>query len=139
MLGGVSFEGAPGLEGHSDADVVLHAVVDALLGAAGLGDIGQHFPNTDERWRNEPSLTFLRHAGGELADRGWTVVNLDITMIGEKPKVMSRAIEVRDSIAQALGIDAARVSFKATTNEGLGSLGRGEGIAAHAIATIRSK
>jgi 2-C-methyl-D-erythritol 4-phosphate cytidylyltransferase/2-C-methyl-D-erythritol 2,4-cyclodiphosphate synthase len=136
MLGGVAFESCTGLEGHSDADVVLHAVVDALLGAAALGDIGQHFPNTDERWRGEPSITFLHHAGSLLAQNGWTVVNLDITMIGEKPKVMPRALDVRSSIAQALGVDVGRVSFKATTNEGLGSLGRGEGIAAHAVATI---
>lgn len=137
MLGGVLFEGSPGLHGHSDADVVIHAVVDALLGAAGLGDIGQHFPNTDERWRGEPSLTFLRHASSLLESGGWSVVNVDITMIGETPKVMGRAIEVRSCLAGALGLDPSRVSFKATTNEGLGSLGRGEGIAAHAVATIR--
>jgi 2-C-methyl-D-erythritol 4-phosphate cytidylyltransferase/2-C-methyl-D-erythritol 2,4-cyclodiphosphate synthase len=137
MLGGVRFEDAPGLEGHSDADVVIHAAVDALLGAAGLGDIGQHFPNTDPRWRGEPSLTFLRHAAAELLRSGWSVVNLDITMIAEKPKVMPRSGEVRGCLATALGIEVGRVSFKATTNEGLGSLGRGEGIAAHAVATIR--
>lgn len=137
MLGGVRFEGA-GLEGHSDADVVIHAVVDALLGAAGLGDIGQHFPNTDPRWRGEPSLTFLTHAQRELASRGWAIVNVDITMIGEKPRVMVRSAEIRGVLAAALGIDAERVNFKATTNERLGSLGRSEGIAAHAVATIRS-
>lgn len=137
VLGGVVFEGHIGLEGHSDADVVLHASVDALLGAAALGDIGQHFLNTDPRWHNEPSLTFLRHAGGLLAEGSWKIVNLDITMIGEKPKVMGRALDIRTTIATALGIDADRISFKATTNEGLGSLGRGEGIAAYAIASIR--
>jgi 2-C-methyl-D-erythritol 4-phosphate cytidylyltransferase / 2-C-methyl-D-erythritol 2,4-cyclodiphosphate synthase len=138
MIGGVHFEGVSGLEGHSDADVVIHAAVDALLGAAGLGDIGQHFPNTDPRWRGEPSLTFLRHAAAELRRAGWSVVNLDITMIAEKPKVMGRSAEVRLCLAEALQVEVGRVSFKATTNEGLGSLGRGEGIAAHAVATIRS-
>ncbi|HTQ11346.1 MAG TPA: 2-C-methyl-D-erythritol 2,4-cyclodiphosphate synthase [Fimbriimonadaceae bacterium] len=137
FLGGVEFAGHAGLDGHSDADVVIHAAVDALLGAAGLGDIGQHFPNTDPRWRAEPSATFLRHAAGLLADRGWSVSSLDITMIGESPKVMPRAGEIRAALSACLGIEADRVSFKATTNEGLGSIGRGEGIAAYAVATLR--
>lgn len=136
ILGGVRF-GGPGMEGHSDADVVIHAAVDALLGAAALGDIGQHFPNTDPRWAGEPSRTFLNHAASLLREGGWRIVNIDITMIGEKPKVMGQAHSVRAFLAEALGIDAGRVSFKATTNEGLGSLGRGEGIAAYAVATIR--
>jgi 2-C-methyl-D-erythritol 4-phosphate cytidylyltransferase / 2-C-methyl-D-erythritol 2,4-cyclodiphosphate synthase len=136
-LGGVHFVGHPALEGHSDADVLLHAVTDALLGAAALGDIGEHFPNTDPRWHNEPSLTFLRHAGGLLREAGWQVSNIDITVIAETPKVMKRAEEIREKIAGALDLQPERVAVKATTNERLGAIGRGEGIAAFAIATIR--
>ncbi len=137
MLGGVLFEDEIGLQGHSDADVLIHAVVDALFGAAALGDIGEHFPNSDPRWRNEPSITFLRYAASRLAENGWTVVNVDATLIAEKPKVMPRALAMRTTMAKAIGIDIGRVGVKATTNEKLGSLGRSEGIAAHAIATIR--
>jgi 2-C-methyl-D-erythritol 4-phosphate cytidylyltransferase/2-C-methyl-D-erythritol 2,4-cyclodiphosphate synthase len=137
VLGGVSFPGHPGLEGHSDADVLLHAATDALLGAASAGDIGRHFPNTDPKWRNEPSLTFLKAAAGLLADRGWSVVNLDLTIVAESPKVAPRSSEITETIAQALGISADRVSLKATTNERLGFVGRGEGIAALATAAIR--
>lgn len=138
-LGGVAFPDHPALDGHSDADVLLHAATDALLGAAGLGDIGQHFPNTDPRWRGEPSLTFLRHAGSLLADDGWRIVNLDMTAIAESPKIMRRADEIRQTVGAALGIEAGRVSVKATTNERLGTIGRGEGIAALAVATILRK
>lgn len=137
MLGGVYFPGHRALDGHSDADVVLHAAVDALLGAAALGDIGQHFPNTDPRWAGEPSLTFLAHARDLIAAEGWSFVHLDIAVIAESPKVMKRAVEIRTCIAEALGTDVGRVSLKATTNEGLGSIGRGEGISAFATATIR--
>ncbi|MEZ0325174.1 MAG: 2-C-methyl-D-erythritol 4-phosphate cytidylyltransferase [Fimbriimonas sp.] len=137
MLGGVLFEGARGLEGHSDADVLLHAVTDAILGAAALGDIGQHFPNTDAEWRGAPSLKFLEHAARLIRDGGWQVVNVDATLICEQPKVMPRSGEIRQSIASALGLEVERVSIKATTNEGLGSLGRGEGISAFSIATLR--
>lgn len=139
MLGGVAFPGHAALEGHSDADVLLHAATDALLGAAGLGDIGQHFPNTDPRWAGEPSLTFLRHAAELLSQEGWRAVNLDVTLIGESPKVMGRAEEMRACIAEALSIEASRVSVKATTNERLGAIGRGEGLAAFAVATITEK
>jgi 2-C-methyl-D-erythritol 4-phosphate cytidylyltransferase/2-C-methyl-D-erythritol 2,4-cyclodiphosphate synthase len=135
-LGGVSFPGHAALEGHSDADVLLHAATDALLGAAGLGDIGQHFPNTDPRWRGEPSLTFLRHAADLLRAAGWRVVNLDMTAIAESPKIMAKSEEIRTAVGKALEIDPSRVSVKATTNEGLGSIGRSEGIAAVAIATL---
>ncbi len=137
MLGGVLFEGARGLEGHSDADVLLHAVTDAILGACALGDIGQHFPNTDPTWHNAPSLTFLSHASQLVAQEGWQVTNIDATLISETPKVMPRSLEIREEIAKAVGIEIGRVSIKATTNEGLGSLGRGEGISSFAIATIR--
>jgi len=136
-LGGVHFPDHRALDGHSDADVLLHAATDALLGAAGLGDIGEHFPNTDPRWRGEPSLTFLRHAGHLLQEAGWRVVNVDMTAIAESPKIMKRSADIRAAVAQALGIAPDRVSVKATTNERLGSIGRSEGIAAFATATIR--
>jgi len=138
-LGGVAFPDHPALDGHSDADVILHAATDALLGAAGLGDIGQHFPNTDPRWRGEPSLTFLRHAGTLLKEAGWRVVNLDMTAIAESPKIMKRADDIRAAVANALEIEVGRVSIKATTNERLGAIGRKEGIAAFATATIAER
>ncbi|AIE86738.1 bifunctional 2-C-methyl-D-erythritol 4-phosphate cytidylyltransferase/2-C-methyl-D-erythritol 2,4-cyclodiphosphate synthase [Fimbriimonas ginsengisoli] len=135
-LGGVAFPDHPALDGHSDADALLHAITDALLGAAALGDIGQHFPNTDPRWRGEPSITFLRHAGSLLQSGGWRIVNIDATCIAESPKIMKRAEEIRATIAAALGIEPDRVSVKATTNERMGFIGRGEGIAAFATASI---
>ncbi len=135
-LGGVEFLGEVGLDGHSDADVVLHAITDALLGAGVLGDIGVHFPPSDDRWKGEPSLTFLAHAARLLAADGWEIVHVDAAIIAEKPKIMPRALEIRERIASALGLSSDRVSVKATTNEGLGSLGRAEGIAAYATATI---
>jgi len=138
FLGGVYFPDHSALDGHSDADVLLHAATDALLGAAGLGDIGQHFPNTDRRWKGEPSLTFLRHAAGILQAAGWRIVNLDITVIAESPKIMKKALEIRTTIADALKVDVTRVSVKATTNEKLGSIGRGEGISTFATASISS-
>ncbi len=136
FLGGVRFHDAPGLEGHSDADVVIHAAVDSLLGAASLGDIGQHFPPTDMRWKGEPSLTFLTRAGEMLREQGWRVINLDIAVIAEKPKILPMATTIRNVFAAALDTTSDRISIKATTNEGLGSIGRGEGIAAFATATI---
>jgi 2-C-methyl-D-erythritol 4-phosphate cytidylyltransferase / 2-C-methyl-D-erythritol 2,4-cyclodiphosphate synthase len=136
VLGGADFEGEPGLEGHSDADAVLHAAVDALLGAGGLGDIGVHFPNTDPRWKDEPSGTFLAHAAQLLKEAGWTVQNLDITVLAERPKVQHRSAEMRANLARRLQIAEERINLKATTNERLGFIGREEGIAALAIATI---
>ena len=138
MLGGVRFE-VTGLEGHSDADVLLHAATDALLGAASLGDIGVHFPNTDPRWKGEPSLTFLRHAASLVREAGWEIVNLDVAVIAEQPKIMKKSLEIRQNMADALAVEVGRVSVKATTNERLGSLGREEGIAAFATATIRER
>lgn len=135
-LGGVAFPGHPALAGHSDADVLLHAVTDALLGAAAMGDIGQHFPNNDPRWRGAPSLHFVRYARELLNKDGWQIINLDIACIAETPKIMPRAVEIREAIAEACGIEPTRVSVKATTNERLGSIGRSEGIAAFATATI---
>ncbi len=137
MLGGVAFPDHRALEGHSDADALLHAATDALLGAAALGDIGVHFPPSEERWRGMASLHFLGHAATLLREEGWAVVNLDMTVIAESPKVMKRSQDVRETVAGALGIEASRVSLKATTNERMGFVGRGEGIAALAIATIR--
>jgi 2-C-methyl-D-erythritol 4-phosphate cytidylyltransferase/2-C-methyl-D-erythritol 2,4-cyclodiphosphate synthase len=136
FLGGVEFEDRPGLEGHSDADVLIHAVVDALLGAAALGDIGQLYPNSDPRWKGASSLVFLEGAKQALADLGWKPVHVDVTVVAMRPQVMPRSQEIRASLARGLGLDVGRVSIKATTNEGLGSLGRGEGIAAWATATI---
>lgn len=135
-LGGVQFAG-PGLEGHSDADAVIHAVVDAILGAAGLGDIGEHFPNTDARWKDEPSSTFLKESAKRLAREGWNVVNIDISVIAERPRLSERRGEIREVVARLAGVSRDRVSVKATTNEGLGSIGRGEGVAAFAVATIK--
>lgn len=135
VLGGVRFEGA-GLEGHSDADALIHAVFDALAGAMGLGDIGVHFPPSDERWRDRPSTEFLNWLRDAAADRGWKIVNIDATVIAERPKIMPMSETIRRVIAEHLGCGVDQVSVKATTNEGLGSLGRGEGVAAYAVATV---
>ena len=135
-LGGVEFEG-PGLEGHSDADPVLHAVVDALLGAASLGDIGEHYPNTDPRWKDVRSSVFLKESVQLLAREGWDVVNIDISVIAERPRLAGKRAELRTVIAGLAGISQDRVSLKATTNEGLGAIGRGEGVAAFAVATLK--
>jgi 2-C-methyl-D-erythritol 4-phosphate cytidylyltransferase/2-C-methyl-D-erythritol 2,4-cyclodiphosphate synthase len=137
MLGGVPFPGEQGLAGHSDADPLLHAIVDALLGAAGLGDIGVHFPNTEPRWKNEPSSTFLRFAAETLQESGWAPVNLDATVIAERPRIARRTQEMRTRISEALGLDPAVVNVKATTNEGIAFIGEGKGIASFAVATIR--
>ncbi|MBL8061221.1 MAG: 2-C-methyl-D-erythritol 4-phosphate cytidylyltransferase [Chthonomonas sp.] len=136
MLGGVKFDG-PALDGHSDADALLHAVVDALLGAGGLGDIGVHYPPSDPQWKNCPSIRFVEETGQRLVAQGWTIENVDATLLAETPKIMSRSNEIREVIANALGIDPTRVNVKATTNEGLGAIGRKEGIAAMAVATLR--
>ena len=135
VLGGIEFEGA-GLDGHSDADALLHAIVDALLGAAALGDIGTHFPPGEPEWKDRDSREFLRRTQDLLAASGWRILNVDATVIAESPKIMIRAAEIRHAISQDLRIPVDRVSIKATTNERLGFIGRGEGIAAMAIATI---
>ena len=135
MLGGERFDG-PGLEGHSDADVLTHAVVDALLGAAALGDIGRHFPDTEAQWKNAPSLSFLTYAKEKLIETGWIVWNVDVTVIAETPRISQRSEAIRANLARALGIDTGRVNIKATTNETMGAIGRREGIAAFAVATI---
>lgn len=136
VLGGIEFTSDVGLDGHSDADVATHAVMDALLGAAALGDIGQHFPPGDPRFADANSIKLLHEVVGLLASNGWRVGNLDVTIIAERPKILPRANDMRERLAAGAGVDVGRVSVKATTNEGLGFLGRGEGIAAMAVAEI---
>jgi 2-C-methyl-D-erythritol 2,4-cyclodiphosphate synthase len=137
ILGGVEIEGSEtGLAGHSDADVLTHAVIDALLGAAGLGDIGQHFPDTDERWRDADSLELLRSVRDKLRDAGYNPVNVDATVACEAPKLSPFRDEMRTRLAEATGLDEAAVNVKFTTGEGMGFVGRGEGMAALAIATV---
>ena len=138
LIGGVEIPAARGLHGHSDADVLLHAVIDALLGAAGLGDIGAHFPDSDERWRDADSLELLRTVTGMVREAGLEVVNVDCTVIMEQPKLAPHREAIRASIAAALGLAPARVNVKATTGEGMGFIGRGEGVGALAIASLRA-
>jgi 2-C-methyl-D-erythritol 2,4-cyclodiphosphate synthase len=135
MLCGVEFPGEIGLEGHSDADAPLHAVTDAILGAAGLGDIGDHFPPNDERWRGADSGELLQSSLGLLSGR-FCVVNVDVTIVGERPKIAPRRAEMRARLAELLGVPQDRVNIKATTNEQLGALGRSEGLAAVAVALL---
>jgi len=137
FLCGVRLPHDHGLAGHSDADVGLHALTDALLGAIGEGDIGDHFPPGDPRWAGAPSATFLAHAGDRVAARGGAIVNLDVTLICQTPKIAPHRAAMRDRIAAILSLSPDRVSVKATTTEGLGFTGRGEGIAAQATATVR--
>jgi 2-C-methyl-D-erythritol 2,4-cyclodiphosphate synthase len=136
VLGGVEIVHPRGLEGHSDADVLSHAIADALLGAIGAGDIGQHFPNTDESIRGISSLEILRRIGSLLNERKARVVNVDATVIAEAPKLTPHVQSMRQNIAAAIGMSESDVSVKATTNERLGPIGQGEGIAAIAIATV---
>jgi 2-C-methyl-D-erythritol 2,4-cyclodiphosphate synthase len=136
VLGGVTFEGETGLAGHSDGDVLTHAVIDALLGAAALGDIGGHFPSTDERWRDADSIEMLKHVVRLVSQAGLRALNVDATVIAVKPRLAPHVVALRQNLAMALGIEAARVSVKATTTDGLGALGRGEGIAAMAVALL---
>ena len=136
ILGGVTIPHETGLLGHSDADVLLHAVMDALLGAAALGDIGKLFPDTDAAYENISSLTLLERVASKLAENSCTVVNLDATVLAQAPKLSPHREAMRKNIADALGIDVSRVSVKATTEEGLGFTGEKLGIAAHAVALI---
>lgn len=126
-----------GLEGHSDADAGLHALTDALLGAIGAGDIGSHFPPTDERWRGAPSHIFVSHAAALIRETGGVIAHADVTLICERPKIAPHREAMRQRIAEILGISLNRISVKATTTEGLGFTGRREGLAAQAVATIR--
>ena len=137
ILGGVLIEEAErGLAGHSDGDVLTHAVIDALLGASGLGDIGQHFPDTDERYAGADSIELLSEVNGFLAEHGWTVQHVDVTVICEAPRLGGHRDEMRVSLAEALGLHWRDVNVKFSTNEGMGAIGRGEGIAALAVATV---
>ena len=135
-LGGVRVPHDRGIVAHSDGDVLLHALCDAMLGALALGDIGQHFPPSDPRWKDADSRVFLRHCDHLVRDLGWKVGNADVTVICERPKVGTHAEAMRRTIAQDLGIDIADVSVKATTSERLGFTGRGEGIAAQAVCLL---
>jgi len=136
ILGGVEIAHSHGLEGHSDADVLLHAIVDALLGAIGAGDIGQHFPNTDDSLRGISSVEILKRVTKLLAEKRARVVNVDATILAEAPKFAPHIAAMRKQIADAIGASESNVSVKATTNESLGAIGRGEGIAAIAIACV---
>lgn len=136
VLGGVTIPHERGLDGHSDADVLLHAIADAILGAAALGDIGQHFPPGDQQWKDADSRDLLRRSVNLLREAGWALVNLDASVIAEAPKIIPHSAGMRLEIREATGLPIDAIGIKATTNEGMGSIGRGEGIAAIAIATI---
>lgn len=137
-LGGVVVPGCPKLSGHSDADVLLHAVIDALLGAAALGDIGSHFPETDARWRGADSAQLLRQVVGEIAAAGYAVGNVDVTAICERPRLRPHVDGIRVRMAELLGVPVAAVSVKGKTNEGMDAVGQGAGIEAHAVAALVS-
>ncbi len=137
VLAGVEFPGESGLVGHSDGDVLSHALVDAILGAAGLGDIGELFPSGDPRWEGASSLRFLEHAMAVVRDAGWELVNADCVLVGERPRISGRRAELRSALGGALGVGAEVVTVRATTTDGLGFTGRGEGLAAHAVALLR--
>ncbi len=138
VIGGVSIPFAKGLEGHSDADVLLHAITDAVLGAAGLGDIGMHFPDTDERYKGADSRLLMREAASRVRSAGFRVVNVDATIIAQAPRMSPHIAEMVGNIAQDLGIDIGCANVKAKTTEHLGFAGRGEGIAAEAVALLES-
>lgn len=138
IIGGVTIPYDRGLAGHSDADVLLHAVTDAILGAAGMGDIGRHFPDTDPQWKGADSRMLLRTAFGKLREAGWRIVNIDATVHAQAPKIGPHAAAMQANIAQDLGLDDfSRINIKAKTNESLGFLGRSEGIAATVVALIQ--
>lgn len=139
ILGGVEIPHELGLEGHSDADVLTHAVIDALLGAAGLGDIGEYFPDTDERYKDADSLYLLASVVTSVIAAGFELENVDATLLMEAPKLAPHKSQIRTTLAGALGIAQARVNIKATTGEGMGFVGRGEGIAALAVASLNSR
>ena len=137
VLGGVEVPGAErGLTGHSDADALTHAVIDALLGAAGLGDIGQHYPDSDQRWKDADSIALLREVCAFLSEHGWTTRHLDATVICEEPRLGPHRDEMRAQLSDAVGLVPLEVNVKFTTNEGMGFVGRGEGVAALAVATV---
>lgn len=137
ILGGVELPSELGLEGHSDADALCHALTDALLGAACLGDIGEHFPDSDERYRDADSIELLRAAAGMVREAGFAVVNVDATILLERPKLAGARRAMRERLADAIGLGPDEVNVKASTGEGIGFVGRGEGVAVLAIATLR--
>lgn len=136
VLGGVTFDTPYGLQGHSDADVLTHAICDALLGAAGLPDIGHYFPNTDPKYKGINSQELLKEVASTLREKCWEIVNIDTALIAEKPKIYPQLEPMKTRIAKSAGITTEQIGIKATTNEKIGSLGRAEGIAAHASALI---
>jgi 2-C-methyl-D-erythritol 2,4-cyclodiphosphate synthase len=136
ILGGVTIPSEFGLDGHSDADVLAHAITDALLGAAALGDIGMHFPDSDPRWKGADSLHFLRHARDLVAEKGYTIVNVDSTVILERPKLKDFRAAIREKLAQTLGLEIDRVSVKFKTAEKVGPVGEGRSAEAQALVTI---
>ncbi|GAC1671685.1 MAG: 2-C-methyl-D-erythritol 2,4-cyclodiphosphate synthase [Ktedonobacteraceae bacterium] len=136
VLGGVTIPFDYGLSGHSDADTIIHAVVDALLGAAALGDIGMHFPSSDSRWENQPSSVFLDYTYNLLSQQQWKISNIDVTIVAEQPRLVPYMPAIRSHLAQHLHLDIAQVSVKATTTDGLGFAGRREGIASYAVALL---
>jgi 2-C-methyl-D-erythritol 2,4-cyclodiphosphate synthase len=138
ILGGVAIEHDLGLVGHSDADALTHAIIDALLGAAAMGDIGQHFPDTDERYRDADSMQLLRTVVATLAERGLAVTHVDATVVMERPKLAPYREAIRAALADGLGVVREHVNVKASTGEGMGFVGRGEGVAALAVATLHS-
>jgi 2-C-methyl-D-erythritol 2,4-cyclodiphosphate synthase len=137
IIGGVEIAHELGLEGHSDADVLTHALIDALLGAAGMGDIGEHFPDTAEQWRDADSIGLLELALESIRGRGFEPINVDCTLIMEAPKLAPHRAAIRERLAGAIGVELERVNVKASTGERIGFVGRGEGVAALAIATLR--
>ena len=136
LVGGVVIEHATGLDGHSDADVLMHAICDAVLGAIGEGDIGSFFPPSDPQWKNSPSKIFLEEAAQQITKRNGRLINVDAMLIAEAPKITPHIPAMKENIATALGIAADAVGVKATTNETMGFVGRGEGMAAHAVASV---
>lgn len=139
VLGGVEFPGETGLAGHSDADALIHAIIDALFGAAALGDIGSHFPDTDPKWKDADSARLLEAAVREIESAGYRIGNIDATVICERPKLRQKIDAIRNRLASIIGIDASRVSVKGKTNERMDDIGAGVGIAVHAVALLEQK
>ena len=138
LLGGVRIAHSRGVIAHSDGDVALHALCDALLGAMALGDIGEHFPDSDPRWKGADSRRFLRHCAALLQEHGWQVVNADLTILAQAPRIGAHRAQMRQNIADDLGLGVDRINVKATTTEELGALGRGEGLACQAIVLLEA-
>ena len=139
VLGGVTLPFERGLDGHSDGDCLVHSLFDAMLGAAGAGDLGSRFPSSEPRWRGASSLEFLEHVAKEVAERRLALENADATLIAEAPPLAPHIAEMREILSEVLGVSRTRVSIKAKSNDGLGALGRGEGIAAHAVVLLRAE